>query len=311
MPKRSNLFQDVVAIVQRHLAGDAEVGESAMLADRVTGQEREVDVVITTRLAGQPITLSFEATSGRRPADVPWVEQTVAKHANLPTGTLVLVSEAGFTSPARQLAEVEGAVPMSAEDLSGEDRALQVVTRLQSLWPKSVALAPQAVVLTVQPPRGDVVWFRADPGHTLFLDDGTEVRSVLDGFRTMVDAAWPQLMEQIGLARISESMDRYFVLESGPPWSINVDGAERTLYVRAEDKAIKGELHPVVKLRVTGRASVKISEISLTHRRLGEVAVSYGEGEVAGQPALVVVTEGESGSKASVRFRAPSAGKHS
>ena len=43
MPKRSNLFQDVVAIIHQHMAGDAEVVESAMLPNAGAGGQTEVD----------------------------------------------------------------------------------------------------------------------------------------------------------------------------------------------------------------------------------------------------------------------------
>ena len=39
MPRRTNLFQEVVTVLHEHLA----VEESALLIDGVTGDEREVD----------------------------------------------------------------------------------------------------------------------------------------------------------------------------------------------------------------------------------------------------------------------------
>lgn len=40
-----------------------------------------------------------------------------------------------------------------------------------------------------------------------------------------------------------------------------------------------------------------------THKRLGEVAYSYGEGTLGGRPALLVVSEDHGGAKASIRLR--------
>jgi hypothetical protein len=37
VPKRTTFFQDVVVVVHRHLAPEAEIEESAMLIDRHTG----------------------------------------------------------------------------------------------------------------------------------------------------------------------------------------------------------------------------------------------------------------------------------
>jgi len=119
MPRRTNLFQQVVTIIYRHMVEDATVEESAMLRNRLTGEDREVDVVIRSTSAGHDIAVSVEATSGSRKADASWVERMVGKHANLPTNKLVLVSEGGFTPQARQLAQQENAVALAPEDLSG------------------------------------------------------------------------------------------------------------------------------------------------------------------------------------------------
>ncbi len=42
MPPRFNLFQDVVAIIERHKAAGTVIKEAAELIDRDTGEEREV-----------------------------------------------------------------------------------------------------------------------------------------------------------------------------------------------------------------------------------------------------------------------------
>ncbi len=100
MPKRTNLFQEVVAIIHEHMAGAATIEESAMLVNRLTGEEREVDVVIRSRIAGQEMVLGIEATTQK--GSSPWTESMIAKHAELPTDRLVLVAEKGFSKPARR-----------------------------------------------------------------------------------------------------------------------------------------------------------------------------------------------------------------
>ncbi len=61
-----------------------------MLESRAGG-EREVDVAISSEVAGHKVTVSVEATASRRPATVEWVERMVKKHESLPTSKLVLV----------------------------------------------------------------------------------------------------------------------------------------------------------------------------------------------------------------------------
>lgn len=72
-------FQEVVAIIQEHMAGDATVEESGMLVHRVTGEEREVDVVIRSEVAGHEIIISVEATAVGRKADTTWVEARASR----------------------------------------------------------------------------------------------------------------------------------------------------------------------------------------------------------------------------------------
>ena len=88
MPKRTNLFQDVVAIIQRHLAGDADVEESAELTDALTGDICEVDVVIRGRTGGHEVVVSVEASKPARPATVEWVREMIGKRQHLETNKL-------------------------------------------------------------------------------------------------------------------------------------------------------------------------------------------------------------------------------
>ena len=60
MPIRTNEFQRVIAVIQSHLDPGSTVTESAMLTDAVTGNQREVDVVVSGRVGGQAVTVSME-----------------------------------------------------------------------------------------------------------------------------------------------------------------------------------------------------------------------------------------------------------
>jgi hypothetical protein len=103
MPRRTNVFQEVVAIIHSHMAEGATVEQSAMLVNRLTKRKREVDVVIRTNAATHEVVVGVEATKGGRMATVEWVECNIGKHQNLPTDKLVLVSQSGFRPQAREL----------------------------------------------------------------------------------------------------------------------------------------------------------------------------------------------------------------
>jgi hypothetical protein len=299
MPRRRNLFQDVVAIIHRHMAGEADVEESAMLVNRLTGDAREVDVVIRSEVAGHPVTVAIEATSGTRRANVEWVERMVGKHRNLPTDRLVLVSGGGFTTQARDLAYREGAIALAPEDLEGENPSARIVGRLRSLWPKMLALTPEGFRVFVERPDGGVGWFRAQPDHLLFLEDGTPVAS-LNGFaHRLIQKRFPEVAEQLGLNRIAEDLDAWFRLESEGPHGTN-DEARLPLFVRHEESD-PPELHRVTRLVIDGKAHIEVRELALRHMRLGDVQFAQGEVEIAGKPSLVVVTEDDTGGKLTMR----------
>lgn len=108
MPPRTNAFQRLVALLTAVLGEHSKITESAMLRDRVTGEEREVDILVVGTTASYQITLGIEVVAWRRVADTPWVEKMRAKHENLPTDKLILVSESGFSAPAKLKAEFYG-----------------------------------------------------------------------------------------------------------------------------------------------------------------------------------------------------------
>lgn len=132
MPKRSNVFQETVAIIQTHFSGEATVTESGILTDRLTGQEREVDVVVEGTLGMNPVIVGIEATAIGRPATVEWVEQLIEKHRHLPTDRLVIVSENGFTAPGLKLALAKGVSAVYPQELTSDEADRTVATALHT-----------------------------------------------------------------------------------------------------------------------------------------------------------------------------------
>jgi hypothetical protein len=121
MPRRTNAFQRLVTLLTATLASRAQVTESAMLTDRVNGEQREVDILVTALAGGYTVQLGIEVISWTRPADTPWIEKMRAKHDNLPTDKLVLVSESGFYEPARRKAEFYGIEVLTLEEANAAD----------------------------------------------------------------------------------------------------------------------------------------------------------------------------------------------
>jgi hypothetical protein len=303
MPRRSNLFQDILGIVQKHVADNAIVEESVLLEDRLIGAKREVDVVIRSKVAGHELVLAFEAAKMGRPADVKWVEQQIKKHEHLPTDKVVLISDSGFSKNARNLAEKLGAIPLTPEDISEPQPEKKLVGKLKAIWPKTVQLIPERCRIWVRPPgRADPVWFRAATDHGIFLEDGTHVGTVDEYIHARLKFSWPTILEQIDLANITENRDRFFSLTFEGPGAISIGDKKMHLYARFEQKS-PTEFHPIEKAELQGHAVIRVNEAQLTHKRLGDVEFSYGETKLGDQNALVVVTEEADGPKLSLRMR--------
>ncbi len=296
MPRRTNIFQEVVAIIHEHMAAAATVQESAMLVSRATGFEREVDVVIRSQVAGYELIVSVEATARRRKVDVQWVEGMVGKHADLPTSLLVLVSEAGFTEAARQLAAKKGAVALAPEDLHVQHPDYAVLKALPSLWPKQVTITAQQAQLLVQAPSGKTPMVRDVPVTAmLFLDDRTIVGTLRDVFASWSQAGgWSSLVEH--MSAFSEDTDQSFMIRFDG-LAIREDDHEKPLYLGRETN---DELDLIDKGQITGLTTIRVGEIPLRRQRLGDVSFAYGEGKLGSRPALAVVTRG----KITLRVRA-------
>ena len=99
MPKQTNAFQQLIAMVIELLEDGAVVEESKLFPDPDTGVQREVDVYAFVRgkVNQQEITIAVECVDRSRPMDVTWVEGMYGKHSVLQIADVVLlVSAKGF-----------------------------------------------------------------------------------------------------------------------------------------------------------------------------------------------------------------------
>jgi hypothetical protein len=288
MPRRTNVFQEVVAIIHQHMAEGATVEESAVLKSSPAGVEREVDVVIRSRTAGHDIVVSVEATARARPVDISWVEGMVAKHADLPTSKLVLVSESGFTKEARRRAEEKLAVALAPEDIAVDDREHAVLGRLTSLWPKQVTMTARQTQLLLRVSADETLIVRDVALDTMLcLDDRTPAVTLGD-----IVVAWAEngglhpLVQE--MSSMTEDTHQEFFARSEKPPAVRLDNRVQALFFRANSEQ---QWYRVEKTQIEGDAAIEVGEIPLRHQRLGEVSFAYGEGTIGTRSALAVVTQ--------------------
>ena len=74
-----------------------------MLRDVVTGEEREVDIVIEFQVAGHRITVGVECTAQARKSSVGWVERMRDTHQNYHHSCMSLVGSTGSGSHQRMV----------------------------------------------------------------------------------------------------------------------------------------------------------------------------------------------------------------
>jgi len=121
VPKRTNDFQALIALVERQLAASGvRVVESETLADRLTGELREVDVCVHATVNGKAVTLALECRDHKREAGQTWIDTLRGKYANIPVDKVVAVARAGFAKTARAAAEKARIQTLTLEEATVE-----------------------------------------------------------------------------------------------------------------------------------------------------------------------------------------------
>jgi hypothetical protein len=138
-------------------------------------------------------TWSYEVVAPRRPADVEWVEAMIAKHENLPTEKLFLVSWSGFTRGARRQAATNPRVELGTPDLVPGPNG----PRIKTIRVGSIQMTPRETRIGFIRPDGSEGWVRYLPDFALYSQSKKVVgvaQTLTDGL--MNDPRVPQLALQ-------------------------------------------------------------------------------------------------------------------
>jgi hypothetical protein len=187
------------------------------------------------------------------------------------------------------------------EDLDADDPAFVVVHSLRTLWPKEVRLTPDTATLFLRRPDGTrYVLTDVTSDLWVFLDGEQEVGPLSDILKSIYHAEFATVADAIGLAEITQDTERSFVISAEPLMEVN--GEERRLYVLAQ-ATDPHELQEILRVGFRGKAMIHVCEITLQHKRLGEVTVAYGEGKLGDRPILAVASLAEGGARVTLRDR--------
>jgi len=283
MPRRTNEFQELIAVIETHLDPGATVEESAMLRDRATGTTREVDICITGKVAGHTVIVSVECRSRGRPADVTWIDEMHAKHSRLETNVLVLVSHSSFSAEAVRVADLYGIRHVDLDDVDNAELG-RLFPETSSLWGKTWSVTIDRVLITVEfPGTSDSGIVRAHPDTSLFLTDGTCVCSAGEMAHDLL--THEQLQRQIG----SEATPDHKFAEFG--WC-GLELAGKRLCLQKLDPL---QYQPIQRFAVIAKCDVSVNEFPLQHGRYGTVRVAWGAGNMLGTDMMVVATAQQDG----------------
>lgn len=301
------MFQQVVALVHDLMAEEgAKVEESVMLHDHESGGKREVDVVVRGSLSGVPLLIGIEATARGGPADVKWVEAELSKHKAVRTNRLVLVSEAGFSAQAKAKALANNAIPVAPEDLTAKDRKDSIVSQLGSMSTISVGFTPMAVVARVTNPSGETYTAEIHLDTLVVSDEGDELGLVSEELRRCLDATFPSFLKQADLKGRRRGCGDAIVRFGMAGWTGVPDPENLVAGLRWQpDPDKETEFHRIEEILVEGKAEIKISEMVLTHKKLAERIVAYGEAPMFDSTVNFIVVDDGSGKAGIVRINGP------
>jgi hypothetical protein len=110
MRRHSKILENVVAAVETALRSvdGTTVIPNAMVRDRVTGELRQIDVLVSVPASGRTIRLALEVKDHDRPLAATAIDGAIGKLRDLDVDMLRIVSRSGFTRAARARAVALG-----------------------------------------------------------------------------------------------------------------------------------------------------------------------------------------------------------
>lgn len=255
---------------------------------------REVDVLITGNMAGHPIRIGVECRGRSRKDPVSWVEEMRAKHDDLPTDRLVLVSASGFSAAAAAKARhygIETVIPGQPIADDGPLARLKAQRmEFRDVTHNHLVAIHGALVVDGQP---HIMELTVD--HVLFAADGIELGRVGDLARSILER-----LDLRSAVAAAQDGDRYLVTTATRPWPHLSEAGPVEAYLRRESDP--PHLLPLLGLRIIYASRVDVRHVELTVGELQGTPYAYGSGRVGGADALVVVTDAADGEQLAVRL---------
>jgi hypothetical protein len=278
MPKRSTPFQAIVHLVRRDVAQPGvTVTESKFLRDAVLGIEREVDIVIEGEFDGEPVTLSIEVIEHKRRASLTWVEQIIAKHRNLPTNRLLLISRSGFTPNALAAIAQEGGRVQALQPEFITDDGQPVI---RHLFAEAINYDPTSCNVHLHPSGDERIIVAGAPDTDIYAADGSLLGPLTYLVRDAVNSN--AVRQQLSFEAYTHPEE-----EQVKAFSLNLLIGQLGYHLQHTET---GNLHLIEGLEIWGNFAISRTEIALTLTSLGGRIYGAGEATIAGHPTVWVGT---------------------
>ena len=289
MPRRTNDFQDLIGLIERQLAPEgARVTESAFLSDKTTGEEREVDIVIETRVGVHPFVIGVECVDQGRPMDSTSVEEIIGTHQDLPLHKTVIVSRSGFYKPAIKKANAHEVETFTLAEACAGDWTV-IVNKLGHVTVMSVLL-PYAtnVTLVFEEENSTPPDFEPSdlPKCTLYTRTDTARGTPVE----MTD----QVLRH---PKLIQAIEKHAFTDSGTGIKLEIRFESGTYLLHPS-----GSKHNVHSLQITAKCRKELSKIPLEHVSYGSAQVAHGKGKSFGRPVKITFVE-QAGEQAKVGIR--------
>jgi hypothetical protein len=284
MPKRTNPFQQLVHLIEHQLAAhEATVTESKEFTDQVTGEQREVDIVVERKVGAHSIAIGIECVDHSRPMDAPWIEKIYGKHRDLGgIHKTIVVSKSGFYKPALKKAKQRKIEAITLSEAKATDWVTHTrrLTKLKSLEVVSHGVRAVGDIRILVKPPGPPPYppppkLGKAGDHLVYDPSGKPIETVGNQVnRALNDPAFRDQIEQQVVPNTATTFDLKMDYFNG-------------CYVIDHS----GTKHLLATVVVTVEAQTDVSRIPLKRANYGSVSLLQGAGEHIGQPVQVAWTE--------------------
>lgn len=268
-------------LYERLADSDTEVTESAEVIDPITGSSREVDILITRRVAGTSVIIGVECTDLSEPTDVGWVEEMHGKHLHLRTHALVLASGSGFTPEALRVANSLNIETVTIGKVD-DNLTNKIVGVLQKIYAKPCRMTINSVSVTLEATDGmEEETISAFPDQRVCDQTGVTL-----GPLNKFVQDWLQLPE-VGAVLLRDALPEHKSFTVGTLSPKDPATGKSLCLEKMDPKCIR----PIKSLEVRGSLTLELWEVPLRHAIVNGRALAWGEGKFGTTKATLLVDE--------------------